>query len=145
MPQFGSSSKKNLYECEQPLIDLFEEVVKHYDCSIIEGARTKEEQDKLFHAGKSKLKWPDSKHNITDTQPKSLAVDVIPYPSVLNGKSIWEDLNRFYYFIGFVTGVAAEMGIPIRLGADWDGDRNLKQAFVDLPHVELVTENFSQF
>jgi peptidoglycan L-alanyl-D-glutamate endopeptidase CwlK len=137
MPQFGQQSVRNLYECEQPLIDLFEEVVKHYDCSIIEGARSQEEQNKLFHGGKSKVQWPNSKHNVTESQPMSQAVDVIPYPAVLNGKSIWEDLSRFYYFIGFVTGVAAEMNIPIRLGADWDGDRNLKQAFVDLPHVEL--------
>ena len=47
MPQFGQQSVRNLYECEQPLIDLFEEVVKHYDCSIIEGIRSQEEQDKL--------------------------------------------------------------------------------------------------
>jgi len=138
MPQFGQQSVRNLYECEQPLIDLFEEVVKHYDCSIIEGIRSQEEQDKLYHAGKSKLKWPDGKHNVTDSQPMSLAVDVIPYPGVLDGVSIWEDLNRFYHFIGFVRGVAAVMGIPIRCGADWDGDNNLRnQTFNDLPHIEL--------
>jgi peptidoglycan L-alanyl-D-glutamate endopeptidase CwlK len=138
MPQFGQQSVRNLYECEQPLIDLFEEVVKHYDCSIIEGIRSQEEQDKLYHAGKSKLKWPHGKHNVTDSQPMSLAVDVIPYPGVLDGVSIWEDLNRFYHFIGFVRGVAAVMGIPIRCGADWDGDNNLRnQTFNDLPHIEL--------
>tara|TARA_R110000787_G_scaffold1151_2_gene4115 strand:+ start:2764 stop:3183 length:420 start_codon:yes stop_codon:yes gene_type:complete len=139
MPQFGQQSVRNLYECEQPLIDLFEEVVKHYDCSIIEGIRSQEEQDKLYHAGKSKLKWPHGKHNVTDSQPMSLAVDVIPYPGVLDGVSIWEDLNRFYHFIGFVRGVAAVMGIPIRCGADWDGDNNLRdQTFHDLPHIELL-------
>tara|TARA_R110000744_G_scaffold72073_3_gene145019 strand:+ start:490 stop:909 length:420 start_codon:yes stop_codon:yes gene_type:complete len=138
MPQFGQQSVRNLYECEQPLIDLFEEVVKHYDCSIIEGIRSQEEQDKLYHAGKSKLKWPHGKHNVTDSQPMSLAVDVIPYPGVLDGVSIWEDLNRFYHFIGFVRGVAAVMGIPIRCGADWNGDNNLRdQTFNDLPHIEL--------
>mgnify|MGYP003670770275 FL=1 len=139
MPQFGQQSVRNLYECEQPLIDLFVEVVKHYDCSIIEGIRSQEEQDKLYHAGKSKLKWPHGKHNVTDSQPMSLAVDVIPYPGVLDGISIWQDLNRFYHFIGFVRGVAAHMEIPIRCGADWDGDNNLRdQTFNDLPHIELL-------
>ena len=138
MPQFGGTSKKNLYECEQDLIDLFEEVVRHYDCSIIEGVRSKEEQNKLFHGGKSKVEWPNSKHNVTDTQPQSRAVDVIPYPAVLDGVSIWNDLNRFYHFVGFVRGVAAHMGIEIRCGADWDGDNNLRdQSFNDLPHIEL--------
>ena len=138
MPQFGGTSKKNLYECEQDLIDLFEEVVRHYDCSIIEGVRSKEEQNKLFHGGKSKVEWPNSKHNVTDTQTQSRAVDVIPYPAVLDGVSIWNDLNRFYHFVGFVRGVAAHMGIEIRCGADWDGDNNLRdQSFNDLPHIEL--------
>jgi len=138
MPQFGQQSVRNLYECEQPLIDLFEEVVKHYDCSVIEGARSQEEQDKLFHAGKSKLRWPYSKHNTVEGQPQSRAVDVIPYPGVLNGISIWQDLNRFYHFVGFVVGIAAHMKIPIRCGADWNGDHNLSQTFVDLPHIELL-------
>jgi len=121
------------------LIDLFEEVVKHYDCSIIEGIRSQEEQDKLYHAGKSKLRWPYGKHNVNEAQPQSRAVDVIPYPGVLDGVSIWQDLNRFYHFIGFVRGVAAIMGIPIRCGADWDGDNNLRdQTFNDLPHIELL-------
>ena len=139
MPQFGGASKKNLYECDQDLIDLFEEVVKHYDCSIIEGIRSKEEQDKLFHAGKSKVQWPNGKHNITVEGGKSRAVDVIPYPGTLNGVSIWNDLNRFYHFIGFVKGGAARMEIKIRGGADWDMDHNLaEQTFNDLPHVELA-------
>jgi len=138
MPQFGGSSKKNLYECDEQLIDLFEEVVRHYDCSIIEGIRSKEEQDKLFHAGKSKVQWPNGKHNITFEGGTSRAVDVIPYPAMLDGISIWNDLNRFYHFVGFVKGVAAHMGIEIRCGADWDGDHNLRdQSFNDLPHIEL--------
>lgn len=142
---FGNQSRKNLYECREPLIRLFEEVVKNYDCSIIEGQRSEVEQEKLFHSGKSKVRWPDSKHNVTGEQPLSRAVDVIPYPTVLNGVSIWEDWNRFYHFIGYVKGVAATMGINIRCGADWDGDHSFRdQSFHDLPHVELIIEGSSE-
>jgi len=75
------------------------------------------------------LKYPTSKHN---TYP-SLAVDVMPYPID------WRDLYRIYYFVGYARGVANQMGIPIRCGADWDGDFNLKdQNFHDLPHFELL-------
>jgi peptidoglycan L-alanyl-D-glutamate endopeptidase CwlK len=61
-----------------------------------------------------------------------MAVDVAPYPID------WSDLKRFYNFVGFVRGVASQMNIPIRVGADWDGDFHWKdQKFHDLPHFEI--------
>jgi hypothetical protein len=61
-----------------------------------------------------------------------LAVDVAPYPVD------WNDKERFYYFAGFVKGVASSLGISIRWGGDWNSDNNLKnQTFFDLPHFEL--------
>ena len=128
MPKLGRRSKKNLSEAHLLLQELFEEVIKHYDCSIIEGKRPQEEQDKLYHAGKSKLKFPQSKHN----KPPSLAVDVVPYPVD------WNNTKRFYHFGGLVIGIAASMGIDIRWGGDWDSDNTFKdQTFHDLPHFEL--------
>lgn len=127
--KFGDRSKKNLSEAHPLLQELFNEVIKVCDCAVIEGHRPKEEQDKAFHAGKSKLKWPDSKHNRTP----SLAVDVVPWPVD------WKDLNRFYYFGGLVKGIAAQLDIEIRWGGDWDSDNTFKdQSFHDLPHFELV-------
>lgn len=129
MPQYSPASLKHLYEAHDALQTVFMEVIKHVDCAIIEGYRSKEEQDKAFHAGKSKLKFPDSKHN----KKPSMALDVIPLPID------WKDTKRFYLFIGFVKGVASQMGIEIRSGGDWDGDFDLKdQTFFDLPHFELV-------
>ena len=128
VPKLGRRSKKNLSEAHPLLQELFEEVIKHYDCSIIEGNRPQEEQDRLFHAGKSKLKFPKSKHNRTP----SLAVDVVPYPVD------WKDKDRFMNFGGLVKGIALMMGIDIRWGGDWDGDNTFKdQSFHDLPHFEL--------
>ena len=50
----------------------------------------------------------------------------------------WNNKERFYLFAGFVKGIAAEMGIKLRLGADWDGDFTTRdQTFHDLPHFEL--------
>lgn len=128
MPKFGNRSKKNLSEAHPLLQEVFEEVVKHYDCSVIEGHRPQEEQDKAYHAGKSKLKYPQSKHN----KKPSLAVDVVPHPID------WNDRDRFYYFGGLVMGIAAAKGIDIRWGGDWDSDNDFKdQSFHDLPHFEL--------
>lgn len=129
MPRFSQFSKKNLETCHEDLQRLFNEVIKHFDCRVTCGHRGKEEQDKAYHDGKSKLKWPESKHN----KMPSLAVDVIPFPVD------WDDTRRFYMFVGIVRGIAAMMGIPIRSGADWDGDMEFTdQTFHDLPHFELL-------
>lgn len=133
MPSFGTRSKNNLATCDQRLQDLFNEVIKHYDCSVICGHRSKEAQDEAFHSGRSKVRWPNGKHN---TLP-SKAVDVAPWfkdaPHIR-----WNDTESWYHFVGYVRGVASQMGIKIRSGADWDGDFNLKdQNFMDLPHFEI--------
>ncbi len=129
MPTFGQRSRNNLETCHEDLQKLFNEVIKHFDCSVICGHRGQEEQDRAFHDGRSKLKFPESKHNKTP----SLAADVVPYPID------WNDTRRFYMFVGTVRGIAAMMNIPVRCGADWDGDMEIKdQNFHDLPHFELL-------
>ena len=129
MYKYGTRSTKNLSEAHPELQRLFNEVIKHYDCSIIEGYRGEEEQNRAYYAGKSGLKFPSSKHN----KKPSLAVDVVPYPID------WRDKDRFYYFGGLVKGIASQLGIKIRWGGDWDGDNKFKdQSFHDLPHFELV-------
>jgi peptidoglycan LD-endopeptidase CwlK len=129
MPEFGERSKNNLATCHQDLQKLFNEVIKYFDCAVTCGHRGKEEQDKAFHDGLSKLQFPDSKHN----KKPSLAADVVPYPID------WSDTERFYMFVGAVRGIAAMLNIPIHCGADWDGDMEIKdQNFHDLPHFELI-------
>ena len=133
MPKFGDRSKRNLAETHFDLQRLFNEVIKYYDCSIIEGHRPEDEQNDAYDNGLSKLKWPDSKHN---KQP-SLAVDAVPW--FKNEPHIrWEDKSKFYEFAGFVQGIAKMLGINIRWGGNWDMDDELKdQHFYDLPHFEL--------
>lgn len=132
MPSFGKRSRKNLEQAHPLLQHLFGEVVKHYDCSVLCGHRTREEQEICYETGVSNKQWPRSTHN---TLP-SLAVDVVPYP-----KLDWKDMNRFYHFVGFVMGVAKSLGINIRSGADWDRDMDLKdQTFYDMPHFELCLD-----
>ena len=99
MPRFGKTSKKRLATCDDGLQNLFYEVVRHFDCSVIIGHRGERDQNKAFDEGKSKVRYPKGKHN---SNP-STAVDVAPYPID------WEDRERFIYFAGFVKGVALEM------------------------------------
>ena len=128
MPRFGKRSISRLKTCDQKLQELFYEVVKHFDCSIIEGHRGEERQNKAFADGNSKVKYPNGKHN----QNPSVAVDVAPYPID------WSDRDRFHYFGGFVLGVAKQMGMNIRWGGDWNQDTETKDnKFDDLVHFEI--------
>ncbi len=129
MPQFSERSKQRLDTCHPDLQRLFNEVVKHYECSILIGHRGQDAQNMAFKEGKSKQQWPDSKHN----KLPSLAVDAAPYPID------WDDIHGFYHFAGFVLGIAESLGIKVRWGGNWAGGLNLKpQKFNDLPHFELV-------
>jgi len=128
MPSFSSSSRQKLGTCDSRLQRLFSAVVEEFDCTIIQGNRSKEEQDEYFFGTpqRSKVQWPNSKHN----NSPSLAVDVAPY---VKGRGI------FYYFAGYVMATAKEMGINLRFGGDWDRDYDLSdQTFDDLPHFEIV-------
>lgn len=129
MYKFSEKSKAKLATCDARLQELFNQVIKHYDCSILEGHRSDERQEELFRQGKSKLRAGQSKHN----KNPSLAIDVAPYPID------WNDKNKFYHFVGYVKATADQLNIKIRCGADWDNDNDLNdQTFFDLPHFELV-------
>jgi len=131
MPSFGKKSQEKLNTCDPRLVELFETVIEDFDCSVLEGYREKEAQNRAFDEGKSKLKFPEGNHN----RYPSLAVDVAPYPID------WKDRDRFHYFAGFVKGIASQLGLDIRWGGDWDSDTQTKDNnFDDLPHFE-VREN----
>jgi peptidoglycan L-alanyl-D-glutamate endopeptidase CwlK len=130
MPAFSAASLEKLATCDQRLQDLFTRVIEYWDSTILVGHRGKEAQDLAVATGRSKDPWPTSHHN---TQP-SEAVDAAPYPID------WDDLERFYYFAGFVKGTAALMGIRIRWGGDWasKNEPNPRGVLADLVHFELV-------
>jgi hypothetical protein len=132
MPRFSSTSKARLSTCHSHIQQVFNEVIKYFDCKILEGHRDKETQDRLFHATppRTQVRWPNSKHNSSP----SLAVDVFPYP--IN----WGDRERAHLFAGYVLATAKQMGIDLRWGGDWDMDTEVDDnRFDDLPHFELVT------
>lgn len=129
MPNFSDSSLSKLNTVDPRLIEVAHEVIKLVDFSVIEGHRGEKKQDQMFREGRSKLKWPASKHN----RYPSLAIDVVPYPID------WLNRERFYYIAGMFIAIAAERGIKLRYGGDWDGDGLTDdQTFYDLPHLEIV-------
>tara|TARA_R100001594_G_scaffold148985_2_gene205554 strand:- start:17 stop:409 length:393 start_codon:yes stop_codon:yes gene_type:complete len=128
MPKFGRRSRENLSTCHKDLQMVFKEVIRHVDCSVLEGHRSKDRQNALYEEGKTKVKYPRGRHNASPSN----AVDVVPYPID------WKDRERMTLFAGFVLGIANQMGINLRWGGDWDQDFEVKDnMFDDFPHFEL--------
>ena len=141
MPAFSPRSLARLATCDPDLRVLFETVIEERDCTILCGARGEEEQTETYRTGRSKVSWPDSKHNAGPGAPRDLAdaVDVLPYPID------WSDRERICLFAGYVLGVAAMlradglMDRRVRWGGDWDRDgMTLDERFFDGPHFELI-------
>lgn len=128
MPAFSQRSLSNLSTCHGDLQRLFGEVIRHFDCAVIEGWRGQEEQEKAFREGKSRARFGKSFHN---AHP-ALAADVVPYPID------WNDLSRFQHFAGFVLGVASQLKIDIRWGGHFT-------TLVDMPHYELADYRIEDF
>ena len=129
MPRFGKKSKEKLASCDKRLQDVFNEVIKYVDCSVLEGHRDERTQDKYYEEGKTKVRYPMGRHNSSPSR----AADVVPYPID------WKDRERFHLFAGFVLGVASGLGIALRWGGDWNQNFEVDDNKFDVfPHFELT-------
>ena len=129
MPASNQSSIDQLASCDKRLQQVFNEVIKSFDCKVIIGHRGQEAQEEAFRTGKSQKHWPDGNHNAMPSK----AADVIPVPID------WNDRERMTFFAGFVMGVAHNMNIKLRWGGDWDQNTQVKDnSFDDLVHFEVV-------
>lgn len=124
MASFGKTSNERLGTVHPTLQRLFKEVVKHMDCTVLEGIRTPERQQELFDSGKS--------HTLNSKHLTGNAIDVAPYP--IN----WDDKDRQYVFASLVLDTAMRMGIRIRWGGWFRAKGN--KVFYDSPHFELLTD-----
>jgi len=137
MAEFGNTSRSRLNTAHPDLQLIFEHVITYWDCSILCGERGEVEQTKAYNEDKSKVQFPNSKHNSSP----SMAVDAAPYPID------WDDLKGFASFGNYVVGMADALYLAglithrVRWGGDWNwSDRNNDpQSFDDLPHFELVS------
>lgn len=120
MPKFSKRSKKELATAHPDLQRLFNEVIKTTDCAVVCGHRGRDDQEKAFAEGFSRLRWPDSKHN----KVPSLAVDVIPFPAG------YSSVERFEELAAVVKETAKRLKISVEWGGSW-------KRFVDRPHWQL--------
>ena len=129
--RWGPRSKAARATCSPNLQRLADNCLLHWNCSVLEGHRGEADQNLHFNAvpQRSKVKFPDSKHNAFPSK----AIHLAPYPLD------WEDLETWTKFGFYVLGVADSLGIKIRWGRDWDRDGDLTdQTFNDYAHFEEI-------
>lgn len=137
--KFGPHSTKHL-KTLHPLLGLvMVEAIKTspVDFAITCGHRGREDQEAAYADGRSKVHYPNSKHNYWP----SFAVDVVP---IVNGKAEWNDIELWHKLADHILYTAHRMRVKLRWGGDWDGDGwsrhrgDKDEKFIDLPHFELM-------
>lgn len=114
MPSFSLRSLERLETCAPELQIVMNEAILEFDFTVLCGHRGKEEQEKAFRDGNSRVHWPNGKHN---SMP-SKAVDVAPWfekePHVR-----WEDLVTFGVMAEVILSTAERLGVELVWGGDW--------------------------
>jgi peptidoglycan LD-endopeptidase CwlK len=128
MPELSARSEKNLRTCHPDLQRVIRQVARDEAIEVLWGHRDKAAQDVAFKSGVSKTPWPHSKHNPLPSE----AVDVVPLPID------WGNIAAFVRLSAKIKAVAAELGVRLRWGADWDSDGKTERGEWDYPHWELV-------
>ena len=135
---FGKSSKEKLETVSGCLRMVCKKALSYgvMDATVIEGRRSKEKQDLYFKQGKSKIQWPNSKHNVVGADELAKAVDIAPF---VNGAISWNK-DHCLVWAGLMLAAASELNITIRWGGNWDmdGEPVTDQKFQDLVHFELL-------
>lgn len=150
MAQFGQTSNSRLITCERDIQTILMEVVKFYDCMIVEGNRTPERQNehwskgrKLKPGGNEKVRkdwvvvdsgkivtYKDGYEKLSKHQKyPSPAVDVVPYPSM------WKDRSKLIELRGVIKFVQAKLLAEGKITKLLDNGADLWDGF-DLPHYQ---------
>lgn len=129
---FGPTSLARLDTCDIRLQQVAKRALEDspIDFGISCGHRGQEEQEKACAEGKSKVHWPNGKHNCSPSR----AFDFFP---VVNGKADWSDIQKFKDVAHHILMTADAMGIRLRWGGDFNCNGIADDKFVDMPHIEL--------
>jgi len=135
---YGKTSTRRLATAKPGLQQVFKLALELglMDIAIIQGRRGRAEQDRYYAIGKSRVRWPHSKHNVINPLDLASAVDAAPF---VNGEISWRK-EHCIYLAGVIQACAELLGVPIRWGGNWDmdGEPITDQDFQDLVHYELV-------
>jgi peptidoglycan L-alanyl-D-glutamate endopeptidase CwlK len=121
-------SQVRLATCDKRLQQVVLAVFQRMDFVVLCGFRNERDQNDAFEQGRSKVKWPNSRHN----RSPSKAVDLAPLPID------WKDTTRFKELAAIMIEEAQRLGIKLRWGGDFNQNGLPDDRFVDMPHFEIV-------
>ena len=123
--------------------------ISQVDFMVLEGVRTREQCMINYGKGRTASQCQAKGVPAKYAQPKAAkvtwlnnpfaskhvsgkAVDLVPYPVD------WNDLKKFDAIAKAMLQAAKELGVPVRWGADWDGDgKPRERGESDSPHFEI--------
>lgn len=137
MPVFSQRSLKARAELHPLLQTVVDAAILKVDFVLLDAQRGRAEQEKAFRGGFSKARFGESAHNYIP----AIAFDLCPYPISWEPalfRKIAETIGYYDIRQGDGRGLALELKIPLRWGADWDMDGLWNdENFRDWGHWEL--------
>lgn len=147
--KLGNTSLKHLQGLHPELLKVVYKTVDKctqlgLDFSIVDGVRSLKEAQANVAKGVSQTL--NSKH-LPQKDGLGWAFDFKPYPSVMHGIQVdgvnWmttpESFGRWITIITLFKLSAAELGVKIRCGIDWDSDGNYREhSMPDAYHIEKL-------
>lgn len=155
MPKFGQTSETRLTTCHRDIQTIMREVVKDFDIMIVEGQRTAERQHEHWQKGRQLIQLPNVmdtkdpnnweivdkakvvtykdgfvKKSIHQSEPKSKAVDVVPWPTT------WSDQDKLDELRAKVKDVQERLLSEGRIENKLENGYDLWDGF-DKPHWQL--------
>jgi peptidoglycan L-alanyl-D-glutamate endopeptidase CwlK len=135
-------SRDRLKGLHPKLIAVVERAIKlsAIDFTVVEGVRTPERQRELYAQGRTKpgdiVTWTLNSRHFVSGDGFGHAVDVAP---IINGEIPWKNESAFDAVATAMFRAAAEIGVSLRWGADWDRDgKPRERGETDSPHFEIV-------
>lgn len=139
MFELSRSSQSKLDTCSNPVQGAVLYALCYIDVGVLDGHRDEDTQNLYYVQHKSKVKFPNSKHNAKPSD----AVDLTIYVKGLgyiDEKTCPKRYRQYYgYLAGLLRAYCVMNGFKFRWGGDWDGDSNFNdQKFDDLQHFEIT-------
>lgn len=134
---WGNQSRACLDTCHPAWRAILDTALLSRDLKVVWGWRSEQQQNDMVRQGRSKAVWPKSYHNRTDSDgnPRSMAVDVCPYPQM------WSSREELTLMAGMILAIAEhKYGVILTWGNDWDRDwSTLDNRFDDLAHFQIMS------
>lgn len=132
------ASRARLVSVHPNLVRVVERAIQisTQDFSVNCGMRTLEEQRALYAKGRTapgpKVTWTMNSKHLPQSDGLAHAVDLVPWPAD------WNTPSKFDAIAKAMFAAAAELGVKIRWGKDWDRDgKPGEKGETDGPHFEL--------